>query len=57
MGHLFVLCGPPGAGKTKLLKTIEQRKIKINQLHRLTTRKQRREEETNKEKKVSSMNF
>ena len=57
MGHLFVLCGPPGAGKTKLLKTIEQRKIKINQLHRLTTRKQRKEEGDKKGEKSLEYEF
>ena len=44
MGHLFLLCGPPGAGKTTLLKRIKERGVQVEQLKRLTTRKQREEE-------------
>jgi len=44
MGHLFLLCGPPGSGKTSLLKKVSARGIRIEQLKRRTTRAQRKEE-------------
>jgi adenylate kinase family enzyme len=44
MGHIFVLCGPPGVGKTTLLKLIQQHKLPFEQLQRMTTREPRTEE-------------
>ena len=43
-GHIHVLCGPPGAGKTSLLKKINQGPAPPTQRRRLTTRESRREE-------------
>jgi guanylate kinase len=44
MGHLFILCGPPGSGKTSLLKLIHKEKIQLKQIQRITTREFRIEE-------------
>jgi predicted nucleotide-binding protein len=44
MGHIFILCGPPGAGKTTFLKEIERRDLPFEQLKRITTRSPRKEE-------------
>jgi guanylate kinase len=44
MGHLFVLCGPPGSGKTTILKMIKDRNLPLVQLQRITTRQPRIEE-------------
>lgn len=44
MGHIFVLCGPPGAGKTTFLKAIKQKNLPFEQLQRITTRASRKEE-------------
>ena len=46
MGHLYLLCGPPGAGKTTFLKEIRRRDLPLSfkQLQRITTRKGRIEE-------------
>ncbi len=44
MGHIYILCGPPGAGKTTFLKEVERRNLPFEQLKRITTRDQRKEE-------------
>ena len=44
MGHLFILCGPPGCGKTTLLKMIKDHGLPLRQIQRLTTRALRKEE-------------
>jgi len=44
MGHIFILCGPPGAGKTTFLKEVEKRGLPFEQLQRITTRRPRKEE-------------
>ena len=49
MGHLFVLCGPPGIGKTTLLNRIQERRLPFNRLKRMTTRPRRKEEGDKKE--------
>ena len=46
MGHLFVVTGPPGSGKTSLIKkVIEDRKWPIRPIQRITTRPRRPEED------------
>lgn len=44
MGNVFILCGPPGAGKTTFLKEVKRRKLPFEQLQRITTRAKRKEE-------------
>jgi guanylate kinase len=44
MANLFVLCGPPGIGKTALLRMIRDRNLPLKQLQRITTRRPRSEE-------------
>jgi guanylate kinase len=44
MGHVFVLCGPPGVGKTSVLKSIQKIPGQPTQRRRLTTRLARMEE-------------
>jgi len=46
MGHIFIVCGPPGVGKTTLLSEIV-RQGPLKQLHRVTTRAPRPEEGDN----------
>ena len=42
--HLFILCGPPGGGKTTLVKMIKEAKLPVRQIPRITTRDPRKEE-------------
>lgn len=44
MGHIFILCGPSGTGKTTFLKEIQKRALPFEQLRRITTRSSRKEE-------------
>ena len=44
MGHLFVLCGTPGSGKTKLLRRIAESSCGLKVIRRITTREPRPEE-------------
>lgn len=44
MGHVYILCGPSGAGKTTFLKEVERRGLPFKQLQRITTRSKRKEE-------------
>lgn len=56
MGHIFILCGPPGVGKTTFLKEIEKRELPFEQLKRITTRSSR-EEEGDKGKRTLEYEF
>ena len=44
MGHLFILCGPPGSGKSTLMNLVRQEGPSLENLQRITTRKPRPEE-------------